>query len=427
MNKTWLIIKREYLTRVRNKTFLLSTFLTPLLFIGVIATIVVITVKNSDQEIVAVVDGSGIFTSPADSNKSVKFVVDPTVDTSNFSSKGYSAILYSPKTGVNKGDNWKIYSKKNFGVISSDQVDQKLSQQLEKDLFLRYGVDAARVDSIRNLARSITAEPAILEQGESEKRGNSGIAYGVGYAAAFLIYITLFIYGAMVMRGVMEEKTTRIAEVIISSVKPFQLMMGKIIGIGAVGLTQLVLWIILIFLISTAAFTFLPHDILQQVKDIQSNPGVMTSNPGQFSAAAKGLANLTNLNWPLIVGFFLFYFIGGYLFYSALFAAVGSVINEDPQEAQSLMFPIMMPIVFGFIIMSTNIDKPDSPVMVWASIIPFTSPIVMMGRLASSPPFWQIAVSMLSLVGGFILTTWLAGKIYRTGILLYGKKPSWKE
>jgi ABC-2 type transport system permease protein len=133
------------------------------------------------------------------------------------------------------------------------------------------------------------------------------------------------------------------------------------------------------------------------------------------------------LNWPLIIGCFLFYFLGGYLFYSSLFAAVGSVVNEDPQEAQSLMFPIIMPIIFAFIIMSSNIDKPDSPVMVWASIIPFTSPIVMMGRLASSPPFWQIAVSMLSLVGGFILTTWLAGKIYRTGILLYGKKPSWKE
>jgi ABC-2 type transport system permease protein len=150
---------------------LLSTFLTPLLFIGVIATIVVITVKNSDKEVVAVVDGSGIFKSATDSNKSVKFVVDPTVDTSNFSSKGYSAILYSPKTGINAGDNWKIYSKKNFGVISSDQVDQKLSQQVEKDLFLRYGVDAAQVDSIRSLARAITAEPAILEQGESEKRG----------------------------------------------------------------------------------------------------------------------------------------------------------------------------------------------------------------------------------------------------------------
>jgi ABC-2 type transport system permease protein len=154
---------------------------------------------------------------------------------------------------------------------------------------------------------------------------------------------------------------------------------------------------------------------------------MMTSNPGQYSAAAKGIANLTNLNWPLIIGCFLFYFLGGYLFYSALFAAVGSVVNEDPQEAQSLMFPIIMPIIFAFIIMSSNIDKPDSPVMVWASIIPFTSPIVMMGRLASSPPFWQVAASMLSLVGGFILTTWLAGKIYRTGILLYGKKPSWKE
>jgi ABC-2 type transport system permease protein len=231
----------------------------------------------------------------------------------------------------------------------------------------------------------------------------------------------------MVMRGVMEEKTSRIAEVIIISVKPFQLMMGKIIGIGAVGLTQMLLWIILIFIIFFAAGTFLPSDVMQQVQDIQNNPGVMSSNPGQFSSAAKGIANLTNLNWPLILGCFLFYFLGGYLFYSALFAAVGSVVNEDPQEAQSLMFPIVMPIIFAFFIMSANIDKPDSPVMVWASIIPFTSPIVMMGRLASSPPFWQLAVSMLSLIGGFILTTWLAGKIYRTGILLYGKKPSWKE
>ena len=153
----------------------------------------------------------------------------------------------------------------------------------------------------------------------------------------------------------------------------------------------------------------------------------MSRNPAQFSDAAKGLANLANLNWSLIVGCFVFYFIGGYLFYSSLFAAIGSVVNEDPQEAQSLMFPIMMPIVFGFIILSSNIDKPDAPAMVWASIIPFTSPIVMMGRLASNPPVWQLVVSMLSLILGFLLTTWFAAKIYRTGILLYGKKPSWKE
>ena len=229
------------------------------------------------------------------------------------------------------------------------------------------------------------------------------------------------------MRGVMEEKTNRIAEVIVSSVKPFQLMMGKILGIGAVGLTQLLLWIILITIISFAALSFLPSDMMAQVQQIQNNPGVMTPNVAQYSGTAKAIANLSSLNWGLILGMFLFYFIGGYLFYSALFAAVGSVINEDPQEAQSLMLPIMMPIIFSFIIMTSNVNTPDSPIMVWASIIPFSSPIVMMSRISSSPPFWQIALSMVSLIAGFILTTWFAAKIYRTGILLYGKKGSWKE
>jgi len=305
-----------------------------------------------------------------------------------------------------------------------DRLRDRLSNAYVSGKLLEKNITVSQIDSINKASSSYYT---VDNTDEKNKNVNSSVNAGIGFASGIIIYITMFIFGAMVMRGVMEEKTTRIAEVIVSSVKPFQLMMGKILGIGAVGLTQMLLWIILIFLISTAAFTFLPSDVLEQVKNIQSNPGMMTSNPGQYSAAAKGIANLTNLNWPLIIGCFLFYFLGGYLFYSALFAAVGSVVNEDPQEAQSLMFPIIMPIIFAFIIMSSNIDKPDSPVMVWASIIPFTSPIVMMGRLASSPPFWQIAVSMLSLVGGFILTTWLAGKIYRTGILLYGKKPSWKE
>jgi ABC-2 type transport system permease protein len=432
MNKTWLIIKREYLTRVRNKTFLLSTFLTPLLFIGVIATIVVITVKNSDKEVVAVVDQSGIFKSMTDSNKSVKFVVDPTVDTSNFSSKGYSAILYSPKTGLNAGDNWKIYSKKNFGVISSDQVDQKLSQQVEKDLFLRYGVDAAKVDSIRNLARSITAEPAILEQGESEKRGNSGVAYGVGYAAAFLIYITLFIYGAMVMRGVMEEKTNRIAEVVISSVKPFQLMMGKIIGIGAVGLTQFLLWIILLLTFSSILNLFIPAEMMSQVSSATAQ---MPNSNSQGTEAIMGLAKakneLASVNWPLIISCFIFYFLFGYLFYAALFAAVGSAVNEDPQDAQSLMLPVTMPIVIGIVIMINAIIHPEGSLATWSSMVPFFSPIVMMARIPfgvpGTVPWWQLFTSMSLLVGGFLFTTWLSAKIYRTGILMYGKKASWKE
>jgi ABC-2 type transport system permease protein len=229
------------------------------------------------------------------------------------------------------------------------------------------------------------------------------------------------------MRGVMEEKMNRIAEVIISSVRPFQLMMGKIIGIAAVGLTQFLIWIILIIGLSSLASLFISHDILEQAQAVNNQMGSSADN-----SMALGILSakdtMTQANWALIIPCFLFYFIAGYLFYASLFAAVGSVVNEDPQEAQSLMLPITMPIILSFIIMTTAAAKPDAPVSVWASIIPFSSSIVMMARIPSGGvPFWQLALSMASLVAGFILTTMLAAKIYRTGILLYGKKVTIKE
>jgi ABC-2 type transport system permease protein len=422
MNKIWLVIKREYLTRVKNKTFLLSTILLPLVMVLFITGSVFFAAKSEGKKKIAVEDKQNELAKFLKSDTSkMEFTFNAGVDTSNFAENGYDGFLYAVDSS---GRHFLLKTVKAASNETMDKLKNKLNSAYVSSKLLEKNISVEQIDSINTASSSYYT---VDNTDEKNKNVNAAINTGIGFVSGIIIYITMFIFGAMVMRGVMEEKTTRIAEVIISSVKPFQLMMGKIIGIGAVGLTQLLLWIILIFLISTAAFTFLPADILQQVKDIQNHPGVMTSNPGQFSAAAKGIANLTNLNWPLIVGFFLFYFIGGYLFYSALFAAVGSVINEDPQEAQSLMFPIMMPIIFGFIIMSTNIDKPDSSVMVWASIIPFTSPIVMMGRLASSPPVWQLAVSMISLIVGFIFTTWAAAKIYRTGILLYGKKGSWKE
>ena len=230
------------------------------------------------------------------------------------------------------------------------------------------------------------------------------------------------------MRGVMEEKMNRIAEVIISSVKPFQLMAGKIIGIAAVGITQLLIWIVLIVGLSSIASSFISHDMLQHAQNMSTSMGSATSN-----SAAANFMNAKNTfleaaPWRIIIPCFLFYFIGGYLFYAALFAAVGSVVNEDPQEAQSLMLPITMPIILSFVIMTTAAGKPDAPISVWGSMIPFSSPIVMMARIPSgSVPAWQIAVSMISLIAGFILTTMLAAKIYRTGILLYGKKVTFKE
>ena len=422
MNKIWLVIKREYITRVRNKTFLLSTILLPLVMVLFIAGAVFFAARPEGKKRIAVAEKSGELEKflKSDTSKMI-FDFNSGADTSNFVQKGFDGFLYPVDSS---GRHFLLKTSKAASNETMDRLRDRLSSAYTSNKLLEKNITAEQIDSINNASSSYYT---VDNTDEKNKNVNSAINSAIGFASGIIIYITMFIFGAMVMRGVMEEKTTRIAEVIISSVKPFQLMMGKIIGIGAVGLTQMLLWIILIFIISMAAGAFLPTDVMQQVQDIQNNPGMMSSNPGQFSTAAKGIANLTNLNWPLIVGCFLFYFLGGYLFYSALFAAVGSVVNEDPQEAQSLMFPIIMPIIFAFIIMSSNIDKPDSPVMVWASIIPFTSPIVMMGRLASSPPFWEVAVSMLSLIGGFILTTWLAGKIYRTGILLYGKKPSWKE
>jgi ABC-2 type transport system permease protein len=248
----------------------------------------------------------------------------------------------------------------------------------------------------------------------------------IGYICGFMIYIMMFIYGTMVMRGIMEEKVSRIAEVVISSVRPVQLMMGKIIGIGAVGLTQFLIWIGLIVLGVTLLGAYVSPAELQ---------AAAAADPASSSkaTAVMEVMSLTGdqLNVPLLIGSFIFYFLGGYLFYAALFAAVGSAVNEDPQDAQSMMFPITIPIIFSIIVMTKAIADPTSPLAVWCSIIPFTSPVIMMARLPFGFPgtvaWWELAASAVCLIAGFILTTWLSARIYRTGILMYGKKASWKE
>ena len=435
MNKIWLIIKREYLTRVRNKTFILSTFLTPIFFAALIGIIIFITVKNTDKERIAIIDNSGIFKSAIDSVKTIKFIIDPQADTSNFDKKGYTAILFTPHAGINNTDTFRVYAKKNFGILAKEVLTNKIHKEIENDLLLlKYRIGSQSVDSIRNIVNKIIIDDKVLKAGAKVEEGNFIVASGVGYGAAFLIYITLFIYGAMVMRGVMEEKTNRIAEVIVSSVKPFQLMMGKIIGIGAVGLTQFFMWIILMLVFTSIAGQFIPHEVLQQAQQANSQlPGAQMNSQGSEAliGLAKASHELSSVNWPLVIGMFIFYFIFGYLFYAALFAAVGSAVNEDPQDAQSLMFPITMPIVLAIIIMINAISHPESSLATWSSIIPFFSPIVMMARIPfgvpGTVPYWQLGLSMALLITGFLATTWLSAKIYRTGILLYGKKATWKE
>ena len=429
MNKILLIIQREYLTRVRNKTFILSTILTPLLFAGLIVAITVISVKNIDQEKIAVVDNTGALKGNLENTKSLTFHFPTGVDSTNYQAKGYSAILYTPADNSNE---YKLKSKKQLGLIAQGDLQDKIDETLENQLLKsKYNIDVKELESERKKAGSANIEQTYSE-GKEVKKGNSGLAYGIGYGSGFLIYITLLIYGNMVMRGVTEEKTNRIAEVVISSVKPFQLMIGKIVGIGAVGLTQFLIWIILIASLTTVATAFLPAETIQQAQEAnQQMPGAVAQPAGTVANINEIKNTLAQANWVLIIGCFLFYFLFGYLFYAALFAAVGSTVNEDANDAQSLSMPITMPIIVSIVIMMNAITNPSGSLATWASLIPFFSPVVMMARIPfgvpGTVPYWQLIISMLLLVGGFLLTTLISAKIYRTGILMYGKKATWKE
>lgn len=428
MNKILLVLRREYFTRVRNKTFILSTILLPLFFVGFIVASAYLSLKSEEVQKVAVVDENGIFQNSFESDRIVTYEFPKEVNADNYKEKGYTAFLKIPKDFDSGSDSISLVSDKQMSMTTEDRIRDQINDAIRNRAFLEHDIDRKVLDSINAMREEKTYKfSPVIKQGNKIEQSNAGLSYAIGFGSGILIYMTLFIYGAAVMRGVMEEKMNRIAEVIISSVRPFQLMAGKILGIAAVGITQLLIWIILIVGFVTVASLFLTPESLQNMQDTSQAMNMATENSSamKFFAAKE---TFLSANWALIIPCFLFYFLGGYLFYAALFAAVGSVVNEDPQEAQALMIPITMPIILSFMIMTIAAGNPDSSLSVWASMIPFSSPIVMMARIPSGGvPAWQLIVSMLSLVGGFIITTMLAAKIYRTGILLYGKKVTFKE
>jgi ABC-2 type transport system permease protein len=416
MHKIWLIIKREYLTRVRKRTFIISTLLFPILYMGLIFGTGYLAGSSRQNLHVAIIDSSGYFSAPllasqnAGDKTSVLTLVSSHADSifSNYESGGYDAYIVVPQMDWKKGMNsLLIKSKKSIGPSSTSLVEAKLNRIWDEIKNQQLGIDSN--------SRQILSFSRLGLQSSNldDPKANAQTASGIGYACAFLIYFIILIYGSQVMMGVMEEKTNRIAEIIVSSVKPFQMMLGKIIGIGMVALTQFLLWISFVFIIY---------------------------NVTRFSSAGSSSANslvgsiqtvFTSVNVPIVLFCFAFYFLGGFFFYSSIYGAIGSAINEDVREAQSLSFPVTMLVIISIVMMTTAINDPTGPIAVWASIIPFSSPIVMMARVPfgvpGTVPWWQLGLSMGVLVTGFIFTTWFAGKIYRTGILMYGKKPSWKE
>lgn len=315
-----------------------------------------------------------------------------------------------------------MFAQKKAGLSVISSIERQLNDQMRIKLLKDAGIDSETLDKIKPNLSVVSKELTI----EGEKDSSSGAAMAVGFAAAILIYMSLFIYGIQVMRGIIEEKTSRIVEVVISSVKPFQLMMGKIIGIGLVGLTQFMLWIVLSASLMTVATTILFKDKVEQVKSEmpmgKQVEAVATNGPGMDIVKA-----VQTVQWTYILPVFIIFFFGGYMLYSALFAAVGSAVESDT-ETQQFMLPITLPLLFTYIMsFSFIVNNPDSSLSFWLSIIPFTSPIAMMVRLPFGVPNWELALSIFLLIGGFIFTTWVASRIYRVGILMYGKKVSFKE
>ncbi len=432
MNKTWIIAQREFLTRVKKKTFLVTTILLPLLIFGFYAMMIYFSIKGADDYKIALVDKANIFDNSIPSNDKEIIFEFSKEDTATLNKKvekgtidGYLVIPENYKLLNN--DSLEIRSAKTVGLTTRGSIERRINKLLEEKRFLLENIPKEKLDSLRR-DTEITYRGL---DGNSEKQAKAGISYVVGFAFGFLIYIILFIYGTMVMRGVMEEKVNRIAEVIVSSVKPFQLMMGKIVGIGAVGLVQFIIWALLIVFLQVLIPFIFPGLAEQMQSQPQPGIGAAVQTAQNNGAMAMFMENLGSVNWPLVLGSFIFYFLGGYLLYSSLFAAVGSAVNEDPQDAQSLVLPITMPIIFSIVIMMKAVNDPNSGLAVFGSLFPLTSPVVMMARIAhgvpEGVPLWQLLLSGVFLIIGFMGTTWVAAKIYRTGILLYGKKVTWKE
>jgi ABC-2 type transport system permease protein len=313
MNKTWLIIQREYTTRVKNKRFLILTFLMPILIVGFIAASGYLAISGVEQRSIAVIDPNGFIKNSLKNTNQISFSFPNDVDTNNYKQKGFTDILILPEFKKNEKTDYILRSQKSMGLMLQESISNKINKAIEDQMLQDAGIKQSILDSIHS-ASNVAELKAYEDKGKSSKESNAGLAMGIGYASGLLIYLTMFIYGAMVMRGVMEEKTNRIAEVIISSVKPFELMMGKIIGIGAVGLTQFILWIVLIVSLTSVAMGFLPAEVQSQVANLQQTNGQMAGGMAQASESAMKIYNLQHTiataNWPLIIGCFIFYFIG---------------------------------------------------------------------------------------------------------------------
>lgn len=425
MHKIILIIQREYLTRVRKRSFLLTTFLVPMFFIGMYVGIIFLTKKSFDENhaTVYIVDQEGSIAPKLKSSKSITYIAsnkDLQMQLSKLKDADKNtSILHIPENFFSDRQvEFLSPNKPNMGT--QNDIKTNLSDIIRDKKYQQLGVN---IDSMNNINTNVSINAKEITADGQTKESNTEVAMGIALTLSILVYISLFLYGSQVMRGIIEEKSSRIIEVIISSVKPFQLMMGKIIGIGLVGLTQFILWLLLSFMLAGVASAFFvsKSDLSHQVigTDLSAAEGDMLT--------PEVLSVVQSINFTEIIVCFFIFFLGGYLIYSALFAAVGSAVDSETEATQFTM-PITMPLLLTYALsFGVLMNDPHGTVATWLSFIPFTSPIAMLVRIPFGVPTWQIIVSALLLIFGFLFTTWIAARIYRVGILMHGKKASYKE
>lgn len=409
MHKIWLIIKREYLVRVRKKSFIIMTILGPILMAALLIVPTYLAEENQENRIIALNEDANYI---LEDSEFIHFTTIPTSEAellkTDFNESPFYALLYID------GGNFTLYSNQQISLSVSKSIERQLEKLIKHEKLKLLGIDLQILEDA-NTEINITTK--IISEDGNTSNSQAEASMGIGFISGILIYMFIFMYGTMVMRGVIEEKTSRIVEVIISSVKPFQLMMGKILGVALVGFTQFVLWILLTIIISTVA----------ELAFLDANVMATEMNSSDQSVILAQVAEITGgINLLQIFLAFIFYFLAGYLMYSSLFAAVGSAVDAEA-DTQQFILPITIPLILSFVLIQPIMDNPDGTLAFWMSMVPFTSPVIMMVRLPFGVANWELALSVGILIVSFIATTWLAGRIYRTGILMYGKKANYKE
>ncbi|MEL6558164.1 MAG: ABC transporter permease [Bacteroidota bacterium] len=427
MNKMWVIFEREYLERVKKKSFVIATLLVPLILPAIAGLAIWLTSLDSGEErIVYVIDESGLYQDGFDINGYTIYVEDIPLDSARDELKydEIFGILYIPKLDINNTSGITFESKKNPEITFTNKFRGPIREKIDSLKLIEYQLDP---EIVAKLKTNIRIESKTMTDDGESKDSNREISFFLGYAMAFLMYMFVVVYGNFIMQSVLNEKTSKIVEVIVSSVKPFQLMLGKVLANAAVAFTQFGIWIVLMLTITTVFSAIVGFD-----PSASSSPEVneiiqeAAKNKDFQQESQKYLEKLYAIPWASIIGLFLFYFLGGFLLFGALFAAVGSAVDSI-QEASQFVLPITIPIIASIMLMGVVLQNPDGNISTILTIIPFTSPVLMMARIPYGiPEAWEVALSMIMLVAGFIGTLWVAGRIYRVGILMHGAKVSYK-